>query len=53
MLFFDKFFDAFLKSDKKTFKDNLQPFFANQEEIKLYFDGLSPKYEDKTPEKWF
>lgn len=32
--FFIKFSEAFAKSDKKTFKDNLTPFFASGEEIK-------------------
>lgn len=27
-LFFTKFIEAFAKSDKKTFKENLTPFFA-------------------------
>lgn len=52
-LFFDTFAEAFAKSDKKTYKDNLLPFFVTQEEIKLYVNGPYPKYDDKTPEKWF
>jgi len=50
--FFDKFTEAFAKSDKKTFKENLLPFFATQEEIKLYVAGVFPKFEDRPPEKW-
>jgi len=50
--FFDKFTEAFAKSDKKTFKENLLPFFVTQEEIKLYIAGVFPKFEDRPPEKW-
>ena len=51
--FFIKFQEAFTKSDKKTFKENLLPFFATSEEIKLYVKDPYPKYEDRVPEKWF
>ncbi|EGR29752.1 MORN repeat protein, partial [Ichthyophthirius multifiliis] len=50
--FFQNFNEAFSKSDKKTFKENLLPFFVTQEEIKLYVGGPYPKFEDKTPDKW-
>jgi hypothetical protein len=32
--FFKNFEDSFVKSDKKTAKDNMMPFFAVSEEIK-------------------
>ncbi|KAL4477729.1 hypothetical protein ABPG72_018903 [Tetrahymena utriculariae] len=50
--FFDKFAESFAKSDKKTMKENLLPYFVTQEEIKLYVNGPYPKFEDKAPEKW-
>lgn len=50
--FFQKFHEAFSRSDKKTFKDNLMPFFSTQEEIKLYVKEPFPKYEDRLPDKW-
>ena len=34
MKFFDKFKESFEKSDKKTFKENMSPFFPAAEEIK-------------------
>ena len=36
MKFFDKFRNAFEISDKKTFKENLMPFFPVSEEIKQF-----------------
>lgn len=52
MQFFDKFSEAFAKSDKKTFKENLLPFFGTQDEIKLYVKEPYPKFEDRPPDKW-
>lgn len=34
--FFGRFADAFARSDKKSMKDNMMPFFATTEDIKLY-----------------
>ena len=34
LIFFKNFEDAFVKSDKKTVKDNLMPFFSVSEDIK-------------------
>jgi hypothetical protein len=48
-----KFEASFLASDKKTFKENLTPYFAgNQEEIKQYYKDPYPKYEERKPEQW-
>ena len=51
--YFEKFLQAFSISEKKTFKENLLPFFATQEEIKLYVKEPYPKYEEKKPDEWF
>lgn len=36
LTFFPRFQESFAKSDKKTFKENLLPYFATQEDIKNY-----------------
>eukprot|EP01016_Furgasonia_blochmanni_P047799 TRINITY_DN7057_c0_g1_i7.p2 TRINITY_DN7057_c0_g1~~TRINITY_DN7057_c0_g1_i7.p2 ORF type:complete len:161 (+),score=51.30 TRINITY_DN7057_c0_g1_i7:63-485(+) len=52
-LFFGKFEQAFTSSDKKTYKENLTPFFANNgEEIKMHVKEPYPKYEEKKPDQW-
>lgn len=50
--FFKKFEKTFGESDKKTFKENLTPFFAVQDDMKTYFKEPYPKYEERPPEKW-
>jgi len=51
--FFDQFADAFAKSDKKTFKENLAPFFGSTDNCIDYVNVESyPKFEDRTPDKW-
>jgi hypothetical protein len=51
--YFDQFFDAFGKSDKKTFKDNLSPFFGTTEVCGDFISVENlPKYEEKGAEKW-
>ena len=50
--FFPKFEKTFSESDKKTFKDNLLPFFALMDEVKTIFREPFPKYEERPPEKW-
>jgi len=52
VLFFSKFEEAFARSDKKTFKDNLLPFFATTDDVKQYVRDPYPKYEDRAPDKW-
>ena len=47
-----RFSTTYAKSDKKTYKENLLPFFATQEEVKLYIKDPFPKYEERAPEKW-
>ena len=40
-------------SDKKTFKENLTPYFPLGDEIKLYIkEGGFPKYELMLPNLW-
>ena len=50
--FFQHFSDTFAKSDKKTFKDNLSPFFATAESCGEYISDPYPKFEEKLPDKW-
>ena len=50
--FFQAFSEAFVKSDKKTFKDNLSPFFATSETCGEYVSEPYPKFEEKLPDKW-
>ena len=51
--FFADFQDSFAKSDKKTFKDNLGPYFGNYDTC-IDFVNIEnfPKYEDKPADKW-
>ncbi len=53
LTFFAKFQQSFAASDKKTFKENLLPFFAVQDEIQLYVKEPYTKYEERPPEKWY
>lgn len=51
--FFTQFDEAFAKSDKKTFKDNLAPFFGNSETCIDYVNlETFPKFEDRAADKW-
>ena len=50
--FFQAFSDAFAKSDKKTFKDNLGPFFATNDSCGEFLTEPFPKFEEKLPDKW-
>lgn len=50
--FFQRFLDAYAHSDKKTMKDNMLPFFATTEDIKLYVKEPYPQFADRLPEKW-
>lgn len=52
-VFFEQFAEMFAKSDKKTFKDNLLPFFGTQESCSDYVQlDAFPKYEERPPDKW-
>lgn len=44
--------ETFAKSDKKTFKDNLLPFFATADSVGEFIQETFPKYEEKQPDKW-
>merc|ERR1711957_1052166 len=52
-VFFEQFAEAFDKSDKKTFKDNLTPFFGNTDTC-IDFVNVEPfpKFEDRPADKW-
>lgn len=51
--FFTGFEDAFSKSDKKTFKENLAPFFGSTDTCLDYVNLENfPKFEDRTADKW-
>jgi hypothetical protein len=45
--YFQRFQEAFAKSDKKTFKENLLPFFSAGDDIKLLIKEPYPKFEEK------
>jgi hypothetical protein len=52
-VFFSQFSEAFSKSDKKTFKDNLMQFFGTNEVCNDFVNlDVFPKYEDRAPDKW-
>ena len=51
-VYFGQFGEAFAKSDKKTFKDNLTPFFGSADACGAYVSEPYPKYEEKAPDKW-
>ncbi len=50
--FFVQFMEAFAKSDKKTFKDNLSPFFATADSCAEFVSEPYAKYEERAPDKW-
>jgi hypothetical protein len=51
--FFVNFAEAFGKSDKKTFKDNLAPFFGSNDTCMDYVNLENfPKFEDRPADKW-
>ena len=51
-MFFTKWGEAFAKSDKKTFKENLTPFFATADTCGEYIKETYVKYEERPPDKW-
>ena len=44
--------EAFAKSDKKTFKDNLGPFFAQPDTCSDLVSEPYAKFEERAPDKW-
>ena len=50
--FFVNFAEAFAKSDKKTFKDNLSPFFATADTCIDFVAEPYTKYEERLPDRW-
>ena len=51
--FFNDFLETYAHSDKKSYKDNLTPFFATMENCAEYVDELYAKYEDRNHDKWY
>ena len=49
---FVQFAEAFLKSDKKTFKENLSPFVATTETCGEFVAEPFTKYDERAPDKW-
>jgi hypothetical protein len=52
LAWFGEFFEVFARSDKKTFKDNLTPFFAGVDTCTDYVSEPYAKFEERTPDKW-
>jgi hypothetical protein len=50
--FMTSFCDAFARSDKKTFKDNLSPFFATADTTIDFVAEPYTKYEERLPDRW-
>merc|ERR1712167_533771 len=50
--FFTGFLETFAKSDKKTFKDNLSPFFATPESAADFCAEPYARFEERPPDKW-
>ena len=51
--FVEQFTEAFAKSDKKTFKDNLSPYFGSADNCLDFINVENfPKFEDKPADKW-
>lgn len=50
--YFTQFFETFAKSDKKTMKDNITPFFTHNPEIAHQVIEPFPLFTDKAPDKW-
>lgn len=49
---FAEFFEVVGRSDKKTFKENLTPFFATADQCADYVGEPYAKFEERTPDKW-
>lgn len=52
VIYFQQFFEVFDKSDKKTMKDNISPFFTHTEVIQQQVSEPFPLFTDKAPDKW-
>ena len=50
--FFTDFMQAHSKSDKKTYRDNLSPFFASADTCIDYVHEPYCKYEERSPDQW-
>ncbi len=48
-LTFQNILDAIAKSDKKTLKDNLSPFFATVDNVKQYIKQPYSKFDERPP----
>jgi hypothetical protein len=49
---FVEFFFIYGRSDKKSYKDNMSPFFGTQETCGDFITEVGARFEDRTPEKW-
>lgn len=49
---FQALLDSIAKSDKKTLKDNLSPFFASADNLKDFIKEPYAKFDERPPEKW-
>jgi len=52
MQFFVEFFDAFAKSDKKTYKENMAPFFASADTCMDFVAEPYVKFDERPADKW-
>ena len=50
--YFTQFFQVFEESDKKTYKDNLAPFFTPAEDQAAMVVEPYPDFGDNPPDKW-
>ena len=49
---FTALLEAVAKSDKKTLKQNLSPFFATADNLKEYIKDPYAKLDERPPDKW-
>ena len=49
---FVEFFFIFGRSDKKSYKENLSPFFATEANAAEFVTETYSKFEDRSPDKW-
>lgn len=50
--FFTDFMNAYAKSDKKTYRETLGPFFASPDSCIDFVNESFAKFEERSPEKW-
>jgi hypothetical protein len=52
MRFFNDYFEAYNKSDKKTFKENLSPFYATADTCMDFVAEPYVKFDERPADKW-